>query len=222
MSRMQRIPLNTITIALSSTFPVGHPSMWIQHVNHCSRGRLSYGPTNNCLHTLRHCADAIISFADNSNVVGQISTRAADFCSRWIQSATNDYDVIVASVFPPDWAMVHKPVISTREEGHMLYTKARPSEPDGMIVLCHRQCEALLDADPRGSTVRFTCTDCGSRCSTPLVNPNTRTILGSRGLIKVPYPRIIYPTEWKLPEKGLPSIPDQPVSLPSTPQRSSR
>lgn len=111
--------------------------------------------------------------------------------------------------------MVHKPIVSTKKGGHNLYTKATTSEPKGELVLCHRRCEALLDAEPRGKTVRFICTDCHSRCTIPLIKPPANTVLGSRRLVKVPYPRKLYPTEWELANDSPPSTPKQEEPQPS-------
>lgn len=167
--------------------------MFIQSLDH----RLS----NDCSHSYRHCADAVVSFADNSNVVGELATGVVDITSRWIRSGTKDFDVIIASTVSADWALAHKPVISTAT-GHVLYTGARLSEPDGRLVLCHKRCGALLhlERNSNSTSIKFTCTRCQSTCTIKTVKAKKNTRLNRKGLVKASYPQEQYPTQWMLPQ----------------------
>ena len=148
----------------------------------------------------RHCAD-VLSFANNSNVVSDLSTRVTDICSRWVQSATRDYDVILATTIDAEWAGTHKPVLSRQGQGHTLYTQSLLSEPGGKLVICHSQCEAQIDWDERAGSIRFKCSKCSSRCSTELIKSPKSTPLGFRKLVKCLYPQEPYPTTWERPPK---------------------
>ncbi|KAF9784726.1 hypothetical protein BJ322DRAFT_1021414 [Thelephora terrestris] len=92
----------------------------VQHHHRSLIINLSCGPSTS-VETSRvsllegHCADGVLSFADHSNVVGELATRVLDFTSRWVWSASRDFDVIVASAFDREWALAHKPVISTAQ-----------------------------------------------------------------------------------------------------------
>lgn len=153
-------------------------------------------------------------FPDNSNIVGEVSTRILDFTSRWVRSATRDFDVIFASTIDPEWTLVHKPVLSTMSSDgrqiHELYTKARTSELDGLLVRCHRDCMAPIDQHPKGKAIKFTCTSCKSVCTTPLTKPSRNTRLGRSGLIKTVYPQERYRAEWKFPEGAHSIAPTEP------------
>ena len=109
--------------------------------------------------------------ADHSNVVGEVASTLAEFTSRWVQSGTRDLDIIVASTIDHEWARIHKPVLSTREHHHVLYTKSQASQPEGKLVICHRNCGVLISSKARKETVVHTCTGCESKTSTPFIRP---------------------------------------------------
>ena len=138
--------------------------------------------------------------ADHSNIVAETASTLVEFSARWVQSATADFDILVACTMDREWARVHKPVISTKGDGHMLYTKWQVSEPDGKRVICHRNCEARVNFKPRKESVKYNCTHCNSTTSTPLSKRNKATILGHWELTKTPFPQEQYPTEWELPK----------------------
>ena len=126
-----------------------------------------------------------------------------DITSQWVRSGSTDFDVIMASTVDPDWALAHRPVVSTRN-GHTLYTKSRLCEPEGKVVLCPLRCEALLhhDLNPKATLIKFTCTNCGSNCNIKSTKPSKTTRLGRRGLIKVDYPQVQLPAQWNIPLSG--------------------
>ncbi|KAF9789147.1 hypothetical protein BJ322DRAFT_1102529 [Thelephora terrestris] len=150
-----------------------------------------------------HCADAVLSFADSSNVVGELATRLLDITSRWVRSASTDFDVIMASTIDAKWALDHKPVIST-QAGHVLYTKARITEPGGKVILCHRRCGALLHYEPNShsTSLKVTCTGCWSTCTVKCVKLLKNNRLGRSELVRVDYPQEQFPTEWTLPQSA--------------------
>lgn len=96
----------------------------------------------------------------------------------------------------------HKPVLSTRTQGHALYTKFNFAEPFGKLVLCHRMCSGQLHSKAGRTTVKITCMTCGSTCTVPKVTTDRTTTLGRRRMVKIPYPQEQFPTEWKLPQPG--------------------
>ena len=152
---------------------------------------------------IRHCADGVLSFADNSNVVAELATRVVDFTLRWVRSASRNIDTIIASTIDPEWAMIHKPVFSSQAVGHQLYTKLRPHEPLGKLVLCPQRCGALMHSqlNTKSTTVKFTCTKCEATCNIPNHKLRKMTPLDKRGLVKTIYPQELYPAEWKLLEQ---------------------
>lgn len=145
----------------------------------------------------RHCADALLSMANNNTVVGQIASALADFASLWVQSPSS-YDFLIGHTMRGDWTATHKPVLSMAGV-HTLYTTFKISEPDGKLVICHRSCGAAIKAKVRKNNVRFTCSACGSTCSTQKFTSNKATLLGHYGLVKTAFPQEQYPTEWALP-----------------------
>lgn len=202
---------------------MGRQLVWTPLAPLYSRGKSVSLPLPSSFHksrcVTRHCAEAVVSCADNSNVVGEIATRLVDFTSRWVRSASSDFDVIVASTLDQEWVLKHKPVLSSKERGHRLYSKIRPAEPDGKLVLCHRRCSAILHTELNSNStgVKFTCTGCGSTCATPnnrqLKNAKN-TALSRRGLLNTVYPQEMYMTQWMLPEPTSP-VEHVPPSSPS-------
>jgi len=146
----------------------------------------------------RHCADAVLSLANASTVVGMVDTTLIDLCARWAQSS-GDYRTLIHNTMKPEWAMAHRPVLS-RQGQHTLYTKWTMSEPRGMLVVCHLGCGDILTMKYQGQGVRFICRKCNSRCYTGFYPSDTSTILGKKGFVETTFPQERYRTEWKLEE----------------------
>jgi hypothetical protein len=146
----------------------------------------------------RHCADALLSLANNNTIVGQIAGALGDFASLWVQSPSS-YDFLIGYAMRGEWTAAHKPVLS-RAGAHTLYTTFKRSEPEGRLVICHRSCKAAVASKVRKNNVRFTCTACGSKCTTEKYTSNKGTLLGHYGLVKTAFPQEQYPTEWELPK----------------------
>src|SRR5262249_15809982 len=144
-----------------------------------------------------HCAD-IISLADSANVVGEVSLTLIKLCQRWIQTASNDYDVMVATTVDAEWAGIHQLVIST-SGGHMLYTKVISEEPGGQFIRCHRGCAPTFDVDAQTKMVRVICRMCKSTTVFPRFEPPKGSLLTSENLIRIPFPPTQYPAQWKEP-----------------------
>lgn len=172
---------------------------------------------------LSHLADAL-SFANNSNVPGDIALEVASLCSRWVQSASIDYDFLFGPVLNPWWAREHKPVVSTQNGKHALYTRAATDEPDGKLVVCHNACGTILDIHSGKKKTRFTCTDCESTTFVPLSLPRRGGALGYHGLVRTPFPQERYPAMWahceptKPPKFQLPPTPILPATAPPNPK----
>jgi hypothetical protein len=146
--------------------------------------------------SFRHCADAVLSLSNRKTVVGTVASVSAEFMARWVQSPS-DYDYLIASTMPYSWVTAHRPVLSTHQHGHVLYSNFTFREPNGMVVVCHSNCTQPPDYHPTKNNVRFTCYECNSRCTTGKYVTDRTTTLGRKSLIKVPYPQLQYPTEWK-------------------------
>ena len=128
--------------------------------------------------TFRHCAEGVVSLADNTTVVGKVASQIGDFASRWVQSRSTDFNVLAAMTFPAEWVREHWPVISTPDGEHVLYTRYQASHPNGQPVLCGSGCRVPLRAKPRKATVRIVCTGCKSRCSVNSCSPINIIIQG--------------------------------------------
>lgn len=175
---------------------MGHRYVKKWPVNRCWKGKPEDVLVLGFSQIPSHSAD-VLSFADNSNIPGEIATGVIDLCSRWVQSASTDYDVLFGSVLTPRWAMEHKPVLSRKGLGHVLYTKATTAEPDGELIVCHNDCGAILDTHSGSQRIRFVCTDCESTTFVPLIVPKRTGILGKNGLVRTPFPQSRYPATWK-------------------------
>jgi len=118
----------------------------------------------------------------------------------WIQTSS-DYDTLFAKVLRDIWAREHKPVLSTGPDSHTLYTGYDPAEPGGLLALCHRDCgmenqSVLSTGSGSDIKVKIKCRECRSSCTFPRPKKDQSTALGSRSLIKTPYPQGRLPTEW--------------------------
>lgn len=150
---------------------------------------------HNCLSMYRLAADAILSFANRTNIVHDVMTTVTQFLIHWAQTPSN-YDVLFARVMRSDWAARHLPVLSQKGQHH-LYTAYKSSEPDGQLVMCHNGCgmENRMWVD-RPKIVKLVCHTCLSVCIIKRV-PRESGILGSRSLKKVEFPQGRARTEWK-------------------------
>jgi len=144
----------------------------------------------------------VISLANRSNVVGEVASRLGDFAARWIQSASTDLDVIVATTLDAEWARLHQPVLSVRGGDHVLYTRYQSAHPDGSRVICGLGCSAPLRAKPRRNLIRITCTKCRSRCTVPFRKLEKQTALGQHDLVRVECPPPRYPVSWEVSAPG--------------------
>ncbi|KAF9646686.1 hypothetical protein BDM02DRAFT_3188658 [Thelephora ganbajun] len=55
-----------------------------------------------------HCADVVLSLANNTTVVSKVSARLLDLVAYWVQTLS-DYNVLVAKAMTCDWAKEHMP-----------------------------------------------------------------------------------------------------------------
>jgi hypothetical protein len=147
-------------------------------------------------HTPSHCADAVLSLSNVTTVVSRVSCTLADFCESWVRTASG-YDVLFATTMRDDWARRHRPVLSTDKDCHTLYTGYIVTEPYGRIVQCHQGCS--IENRRHNVTARkvtIFCKQCNSSCTIDKV-PSETTILGSRSIVKTPYPPPLVKTEWR-------------------------
>ena len=149
-------------------------------------------------HSLSHDAEAVLSLANTSTVVGDVASPVAEFLMAWIQTSS-DYDTLFAKVLCDDWAREHKPVLSTGPNSHTLYTGYDPTEPGGLLALCHWGCgrenQSVSSSGPR-LDIKINCRECRSNCTFPRPKKDQSTALGSRSLVKTPYPQGQLPTQW--------------------------
>jgi hypothetical protein len=164
-----------------------------------------------------HCADGVLSFANMSNLVGDIATVVMEFSSRWVQTPS-DYDFLVADTMPAEWCQTNQPVLSRHGKGHSVYSKFSFGRPNGMLVLCHRRCDKVVTSRDmgKGRRVQYKCEECGSRCTTARIQNDRTTNLGRRSIVKAEYPLALYPVEWKL-EESESSLPTPAASMPPPP-----
>ena len=109
----------------------------------------------------------------------------------------SDYDAIFASIFRSDWARNHRVVLSQGRDKHTLYTGFTVTEPHGQVTHCHPDCGTEnREFYTAGKRVVITCKNCQSYCSVPLTKQDKLTVLGSCGLVKVPYPQQHVVTKW--------------------------
>ena len=155
------------------------------------------------LHTPSHCADAVVSLANNTTIVGKVATVLADFTARWVQSPS-DYNFLVASTINKKWALQHRPVISRKGHGHILYTKYLYEQPHGQLIFCPSQCLAKIHAKTTKNGFRLICEKCNTRVTIPKHQPDWQSILGWQTLIKIAFPQEIQPVTWGLPETPKP------------------
>ena len=132
-----------------------------------------------------------------------------DFVALWVQTPS-DYDVLVARTMRGDWARKHRPVV-TRNNVHTLYTGYHVTEPNGEVVVCHRGCGIESRTwEVKAKEVVITCQMCQSQCTIDKLASNMGTLLGSRLLVKTPYPQRQARTIWSFL-----GVPGQRKTVPS-------
>ena len=169
---------------------------------------------------LSHCADAVFSLANNNTVPDQVVSTIAAFAIRWIRTASTDLDVIIGNTIDQEWARLHQPVVSTKEEGHILYTRFDTAQPEGKLVCCPYDCKAPIVANKKERNVQFTCTGCKCRATAKLVKSDRETVLGRAGLRKTTFPQEIFKeftTWWHPPEPVISVEYRQPLPEPPMP-----
>ena len=184
----------------------------------------------------RHCAEGVLSFANEKTIVGDIAGVLANFAAAWAQT-NSDFDSLVAMTMPPSWTRRHLPVISTRL-GHVLYIDYNPLEPEGKVVRCPVDCEkGYATRSPHTKTFTYvTCLNCNLSCTVKHATPpDRRSMLGRAGIVKAPFPRPLIHFEWKKTDANsrgrnkstnpapnpTPSIPPM-LSIPSSSRGTSR
>ena len=147
----------------------------------------------------RHCADAVVSFAVKTVMVGSISARLLEFTALWVQTPSG-YDFLVARALGSEWVERYLPVISRGAE-HVLYTRLEQVEPSGRLLECPLRCdERLMVLEIRKEKARIECPHCKSRCSVEIVKKDTSTVLGRCDIVKVEYPRQRHMATWESKE----------------------
>ena len=137
----------------------------------------------------RHCADAVLSFANKATVVSRMMAKLMDFIVQWAQTPS-DYDILIAKTITAEWAQEHLPVLS-RDGAHVMYTGYNVVEPDGRPLVCHNtDCgvENRVWEQKRNGKIRLCCLSCRSKCTVDQVALDTTTTLGRRELLKVSFP----------------------------------
>jgi hypothetical protein len=150
----------------------------------------------------RHCADAVLSLANYTTLVSEVSSPLTEFAARWAQSRSR-YDSIIASTFCSKWAKAHRPVLSRKKNGHTLYTRYDRREPNGNLVLCDLRCGQILEAHSSKNTIRLICKKCNYRCTIPLHTTDSSTALGHSVFVKTAFPQTQIRADWALPPSSL-------------------
>ena len=162
----------------------------------------------------------MLSLANETTVVGDVSGTLLDFIAHWVQTPS-DYEFIIAKTISKDWAKKHMPVLSrhghdpTRytvfnpwacevpvpmipqdkrdeQDDHILYTKFNIGQPVGKIVLCHLMCGQEIENRQGKLYIRLICKGCGSRCSIGQFKTDRTMVLGRRELVAVKYPQDLH------------------------------
>ena len=154
------------------------------------------------IYDTRHCADAVLSFANEVTLVARVTAPLLDFVSIWAQSSS-DYDFIVAQAFPPSWCSLHRPVLSQQNPvRHSVYAAIDPLEPDGCPVICHRGCgREHLEPTVLSQKVKIKCILCQSTCEVKVTDGKVRTTLGRKDIYKAMFPRNRALTNWNPPKE---------------------
>ena len=190
--------------------------MW-NHGSCCSKGNTCslYCYTSGRSHrSPRHRAEAILSFANKTTVVSQITAKLLDFAVHWTQTPS-DYDVLVAKTMTAEWAQMHLPVLSQGGEHH-LYTAYSHIEPEGKPVICHSSgcgVENRVWEMLRPGTCRIRCLECRSTAvAKRIAELDTKTVLGRREFLKVHYPLEPARLQWRYNE--VQTHLDAPIPMP--------
>ena len=194
---------------------------------------------------MSHCADAVLSFANKTTIVGDIAPTLLSLISNWVETCS-DYETLMAKSVSSTWANNHLPVLSGRGhdpsryskfskdgqevandtsdgDDHILYTRFNLGQPRGKTIKCHGGCDKGITSKQTKGGVRVECKGCKSRSMVPAFKTSTTTLLGKRGLVAVAYPQDQYPTpNWKLSQAGPPNptppTPAPPESTPAPPE----
>jgi hypothetical protein len=172
-------------------------------------------------HVLRHplslSADAIVSLANTTTVVGDVAGTLSEFATLWV-TTPSDYDTIFAATVHWQWARLHRPVLSTGRDDHVMYTGFHTAEPLGQLTRCPRDCGVENRSyHVSGRRVIVTCRGCNAQCSLDKVGIDASKTLGSRSLLKVAYPPALVAAHWVFKEPRPPApIVVAPVTAAST------
>lgn len=159
-----------------------------------------------------HCAEAMLSLSNQTTVISNVMFPVTAFVKQWVQT-NSTFDSIVARTMPPEWASKHLPVLS-QGTVHHLYKAFDPLEPKGEVVICHRGCGIENRKwDTRGTTIKITCRSCNSTCIIPKEKPDSSSVLGSHGLVKVAYPVQQAKTTWLFNTGGDSTKAAKPIGL---------
>ena len=159
------------------------------------------------LNSPRLDVDAILSFANEFTVIGDISADVAKFILAWTTSRS-DYDALVATSFNADFATQHRPVISRASGLHILYTGHSLVEPRGHLISCPRKENGrphdrrhLLPRHNKKMKVVITCKykGCGATCEVSSWDVDKSSPLGLKGFVSVPFPPEEVIVQWSLP-----------------------
>ena len=149
-----------------------------------------------------HCADAVISLANRTTIVGDVAGTLSELLVAWT-TTPSDYDALFAATVRDDWARRHRPVLSRGSDDHTLYVGFSITEPDGDLVRCHRGCGIENRwYTTKGNTVQITCKECGSLCTVEKVTQDRTTALEVRHLVKTCYPPRQADTTWRYIQDG--------------------
>ena len=166
-------------------------------------------PLSNCDLWSRLDADAILSFANEFTVVGDISADVVKFILGWVTSRS-DYDTLVAASFNADFASQHRPVISRQDNVHTLYTGHSLVEPQGHLICCVRKVKGRphdrrhLVPRIRKTKVVITCKykGCTSTCEVAPWELDRSTPLGHKNIVKVAFLQEELDVRWTHPESN--------------------
>ena len=122
-------------------------------------------------------------------LVAEVAANLQKFAARWAQSASTNYDVLVATMLSSDWITEHELVISTQGSGHMIYTEYSHSFPGGRFVACLNGCQGVLRYKPVKTKIRYTCRNCTAVGWVKRVPKGDDHFLNTYNMAKAKYPQ---------------------------------
>lgn len=157
------------------------------------------------LEHISHCADAVLSLANLTTLVGFVSQAITEFAARWVQTPSG-YDYLIATSMRTEWIHEHQPVISRHETGHHVYSKFSHERPEGKWIQCRSCPHQIIGSRPKGNQLIILCPSCKSTALIDKWENERGTILYAHGIVKAPFPPGELNVSWRSPPPKKPQV----------------